>query len=250
MYYEVEGTQVRLLGSIHLFPATSPEMPAWVTDAYTWCDEIVFETDASSGRQSLMLPNGETLDSRIQSTLFNELRAIWPTDGSFPALAMLKPCGVFLLLPQLQMKYVPGVDAVLRDRADKQGKKSYRLEGATELSGILDSIPDSIYINHIEFTLANPETNRRSFLDLHSTWLTRDPAAIFSAAARAPLWNSPLRRPLIEERNRMWAETIMRAWPSRRTLIVVGALHLAGESSLLTLLREQGLKISELRDIA
>jgi hypothetical protein len=30
MYYEIEGTAVRLAGSMHLVPATSPNLPDWV----------------------------------------------------------------------------------------------------------------------------------------------------------------------------------------------------------------------------
>ncbi|MGJ7495571.1 hypothetical protein ACSFA8_10870 [Variovorax sp. RT4R15] len=42
MYYEIESTQTRILGSMHFFPE-GEIMPAWVDAAYGWAEQVWFE---------------------------------------------------------------------------------------------------------------------------------------------------------------------------------------------------------------
>jgi len=45
MYYEIVGTNARLAGSLHQWPADSGtgDLPHWVWDAYRWSEKIYLE---------------------------------------------------------------------------------------------------------------------------------------------------------------------------------------------------------------
>ena len=65
MYYQVGETNLRIMGSMHMFPAGRSEVPAWVDGAFEWADQIVFEAD---GKESIPFFKAES-----NASLRNEL---------------------------------------------------------------------------------------------------------------------------------------------------------------------------------
>lgn len=63
MYFQVDGTNLRIVGSIHAFPAHLPSMPSWICEAYEWADEIYLESDTSKFVPYARLSEGESLVS-------------------------------------------------------------------------------------------------------------------------------------------------------------------------------------------
>jgi len=67
MYYEIDGTAVRLAGSMHLGPTTSPNLPDWVWGAYDWSEEVIFEADLATVRDHIFLQEGDSLDHHLSA---------------------------------------------------------------------------------------------------------------------------------------------------------------------------------------
>ena len=43
MYFEIPGSNVRMLGSMHMVPAGTVAAPPWTEGAYDWCEALVHE---------------------------------------------------------------------------------------------------------------------------------------------------------------------------------------------------------------
>jgi uncharacterized protein len=43
MYFEIPGSNVRVLGSMHMVPAGTVAAPPWTEGAYDWCEALVHE---------------------------------------------------------------------------------------------------------------------------------------------------------------------------------------------------------------
>ena len=67
MYFEIAGTQLRLLGSMHRFPASATDMPNWICRAYEWCEELNFEADAADALRYFFIPKRALLRTRLSA---------------------------------------------------------------------------------------------------------------------------------------------------------------------------------------
>jgi uncharacterized protein YbaP (TraB family) len=231
MYYEVKNSNLRIAGSMHVFPADSPKMPSWILEAYGWCEHLVIESDPMTILPHLQLPEGRSLEERLPSDVWRELLALWPS--AIP-LAPLKPWAVAFSLPHILLPLVPGVDLYLIERAKSDTKPISTLETGAEVAHLLDAVPDSVYAEALAFMVRNPDFIRNHIHSLHTAWLRRDLASVFAVISQSPLWQFPiLREAIVGARNRAWIPVIRKAVPSKqRKLILVGALHLCGEGNV------------------
>jgi uncharacterized protein YbaP (TraB family) len=231
MYYEAKGTNLRIAGSMHFFPAESPAMPAWVWEAYDWCEHLVIECDSSNFAALRLLPEKCSLQDRIPADVWRDLSALWPVTTP---LTPLKPWAAMLALPSVLLPLAVGVESQIVGRAKADAKPVSFLETGTDIAQLLDTIPDSICVEALAFMVRNPDFIRTHFHSLHTAWMRRDLASVFAVVSQSPLWKSDvLREVIVGVRNRAWMPLIREAIPSKeRRLIFVGALHLCGEDGL------------------
>jgi hypothetical protein len=241
MYYKVNGTNMRIAGSMHVFPSDSPKIPDWILEAYDWCEHLVIESDPPSILPYLQLPAGSSLENRLPANVWRDLSARWPAGQP---LAPLKPWVAMVRLLFFSIRPTIGVDVTLIERAKADGKPIGVLENGSEVARLFDTVPDSVYAEALAYMLHNPDFMGSYIRLLHAAWLGRDVAAFFSVVSESPLWKFPaLREALVYTRNRAWTAIIRKSIPSSpKTLVLVGALHLCGENSLVELL--------ELHDLA
>jgi uncharacterized protein len=245
MYYEIEGTTVRLAGSVHLLPATAPNLPDWVWGAYQWAEAILFEHDASTAKEHVLLKDGGSLESHLPVPLWNKLVAAWPPDRPLAAISSLKPWMAIPTLPLSQFAAVAGVELQLTERARKDNKPVGYLETMAEFAELADAVPAATLHEALSLTLAELTNASRNFMDLHQAWLSRDLEQVGTVIARTPFHRMPeIAAPLIATRNERWLPKILAATAShKRTLIATGALHLPGNSGLLALLQRGGHRV-------
>lgn len=86
----------------------------------------------------------------------------------------------------------------------------------------------------LRYTLDDLSAPQRFLEQLYRCWRAGDLEAVSNQAAASPLFQIPgLRDAMIVRRNRAWAEQIKGILTTpHRTLITVGALHLAGPCNL------------------
>ncbi|MGF7132454.1 uncharacterized protein YbaP (TraB family) [Paraburkholderia sp. EB58] len=234
MYLQLTGTQVRLLGSMHLFPAASPRVPAWVSQAFDWAETLVFESDAQSILPFLKRGGGPSLEHMLPPEVWRRLDASWPTAGVLAPLSELRPWAAMMVAPTLCQRVVEGVEPRMLREAAAQAKPYRFLETAEEVVTSLESIPLPAICTGLELLLADLTEPQRTLERMQAAWLRRDLQAIYDVAAESPMFNLPgIRSAILDARNRAWTPRVREALDNpARTLVVVGALHLCGPDNL------------------
>ncbi|OLL30347.1 TraB/GumN family protein [Burkholderia sp. SRS-W-2-2016] len=250
MYFQFTGTNVRLLGSMHLFPATNRRTPPWITDAYDWADALVFESDpatilpllradAKSDAQLDANPNANPgaaqLRSLMRADAWTQLQSLWPASGALAPLDALRPWAALIVAPTLLQQAVEGVEPRLMRSASAQAKPFWYLETAQDVAAALESISPEVIATALELLMADRAEPQRTLERMYAAWLDGDLAALQRIAVESPMFNLPgLRDALLDVRNRAWAARLGDSLDtSERTLVVVGALHLCGPGNLL-----------------
>jgi uncharacterized protein YbaP (TraB family) len=238
MYLKLTGTHVRLLGSMHLFPATSRRTPPWVTEAYDWADALIFESDPATILPFLkagLPPGAAQLQPLMSADAWTQLRTLWPVEGPLAPLDDLRPWAALIVAPTLLQQVVEGVEPRMLRSAIAQAKPHRYLETAQEVAAALESIPLDALAAALAMLMADRGEPQRTLELMHAAWLAGDLQAVQRIAAESPMFNLPgIRQAILNVRNRAWA-TRLENLPdtAARTLVVVGALHLCGPGSLI-----------------
>ncbi|HZZ12367.1 MAG TPA: TraB/GumN family protein [Paraburkholderia sp.] len=243
MVLQLTGSQVRLLGSMHLFPATSRRTPPWVADAYDWAESLVFESDPPSILPFLSASahdGASRLQSLLSADAWARLLAAWPVEGVLAPLEALRPWAALIVAPTLFQQVVEGVEPRLMRAALAQGKPFQYLETAAEVAASLESISLDAFGAALELLMADTTEPQRTLERMHDAWLHADLNAVHQIATESPMFNLPgIRHAILDARNRAWAERVRPLLASpQRTLVIVGALHLCGPGNLLDCLAE------------
>jgi len=237
MYLHITGTNVRLLGSMHLFPAASRRTPPWIEEAYDWAQTLVFESDPPTILPFLKADGqsaAEHLQPLLSADAWARLQAAWPTEGPLAPLAELRPWATLVVAPTLFQHLVDGVEPRMLRWAMAHGKPYEYLETASEVADALEAIPLAVVADVLATLLADVGEPQRTLERMHAAWLEGDLAGVQRIAVESPMFALPeIRRAILDTRNRLWAQRVseLLARPER-TLVVVGALHLCGSDNL------------------
>jgi uncharacterized protein len=244
MYFQVQNSSVRIAGSVHHFPRVSPEVPAWLWEAYDWSEHLMVESDPTGNPDARRcLQSNRSLLRQIGIKTWLKLALRWPQFALNPSNYWMKPWAVLATLPHLVLSLTPGVESQLTQRARRELKQIGELERSAELAQILDGISIEVIGSRIRRFLGDIEGERRTILDLHRAWRSGDVPSISLQVNRLPIAEIPeMRRSYLQIRNRNWLGNIRGAIEdTRRTLIVVGVVHLFGDDNLIDMLnRETG----------
>ena len=253
MYFQLPGTRVRLLGSMHLFPATFRRTPPWVAQAYEWAETLVFESDPPTILPFLKAPPSATstagqLRAHVPPEAWQRLQSAWPGEGPLAPLDDLRPWAALVIAPTLFQQVVEGVEPRMLRAAMTEGKPYEYLETAADVAATLDPIPMEALGAALRALMADLDEPQRTLEQMHAAWLEGNVQKVYGIAALSPMFNlGEIRRAVLDARNRAWAQRLKARFidtrtdaPTRapRTLIVVGALHLCGPGNLLACLGE------------
>jgi uncharacterized protein len=240
MYYEITGTHVRLLGSMHLFPAASRRTPPWIAGAYEWAQTLVFESDPPGILPYLKadthaLATASQLQPLVPVDDWRRLQSAWPADGPLAPFGDLRPWAALIVAPTLFQQVVEGVEPRMLRSAATDAKPYRFLETAHEVAVSLETIPLDVTGAALALLMTDTGEPQRTLEDMHEAWLDGDAARVQQIAARSPMFNLPcIREAVLDARNRAWAARLRGLLDSpERTLVVVGALHLSGPDNLL-----------------
>lgn len=257
--WRVAGAQdgeLWLLGSVHYLRDEDYPLPAIVDSLYERAGALVMELDLDDldpaevqavFLSAALLDGGETLEQRLDSDLYErasvlagslgfELRLLERFEPWFAAVTLLD-----LGLQRRGIRADSGVERYLLAKAAADGKAVHGLETVAQQVSVFDGLSDNEQHALLEQTLDEIETPSGAIVELIDAWrngrldvLARELAAEFE---RFP----ELYDALVVKRNESWIAKLEAhlAAPEPR-LVVVGALHLVGEHSVIDLLRERG----------
>jgi uncharacterized protein YbaP (TraB family) len=251
---------VYLLGSVH-FLSPSEQLPAAADAAYSDAEALIMEIDMddldpAEMQQALldlgMLPPGESLEQVVGAETYAKIAATANELAIDPAvLNRYRPWFAAITLEQMLLVKMglhadSGVEQRLTARAVGDGKPIRGFETLRGQLGLLASLPPE---QQREFLLYSVEDAERASQEIDAmlvAWRRGDSKALAALLSEGFEKHPQLYRPLTIERNRKWIPAIEELLDDDDDyLIVVGALHLVGDDSVVELLEKKGHRVTQ-----
>jgi uncharacterized protein YbaP (TraB family) len=252
-------TTVYLFGTIHLLPQDYRWRSAKLDQAVASSDQLVVETIVDEAKPLEMMnalaslafsPGQPPIADRVPPAKRPALDAAIKQSG-LPRAAfdrMETWAAAFMLLGNqfkaMGLKSGAGVETVLRSAFASQGKSVGQLETNREQLSFFDGLPEAAQRGLLEGALDEPKGMSRDFERMLAAWSRGDVAAI-AASFNRDLASSPaMREALLSRRNANWSRWVgQRMSKPGSVMVAVGAGHLAGQDSLIDMLKREGLTV-------
>lgn len=248
-------SSIWLFGSVHMLPADIDWRTGTLDKVISKADRVYFEADISAAAQAEMMPlsielgfnrDGVLLSDQIGEALTDRVREAAQDYGiPMPALLTMKPWMAATTLasgPMMQSGYEArlGVEMVLAAELPDEFKGF--LETGAEQLGFLAGGTLEEQITMLEATLDTLHLAQSDTEAMIAAWMDGNPEALGQAFdSQMEGFDNAMVERIIDLRNRNWTGKIEAMLNSNEAaLLVVGAAHLAGESSVEKLLEERG----------
>ena len=141
-----------------------------------------------------------------------------------------------------------GAEAVIK-RAMKGGTKRLdAVETVDEQFALLNALPEVEQVRILESTLQEDGAMAKEVTAMLEAWHRGDAKAVAKAIQQSDKDSPSLYKLMFTERNARWAQWVDRRLARPGTVFMaVGAGHLAGDRSLVTLLRQDGHRVSRVQ---
>jgi uncharacterized protein YbaP (TraB family) len=249
MHFEIEGSNVRLSGTMHRVPKRRP-LAHWVNDAIGWARVIYLEHDKQESDRCRYAPPGSLpLAKRLpnswprieQKYLFDRFRV--------EHLSTLRPFAIAseVLDPIDTDEGVERLAIARSKETQPRGPRIEYLETAAQSYALADGVSDAIWDDAVNWALDSPASSKRVLEASYPAWI----AGNFEEVDRISTLHSrnrfePIKHAVITARNYLWLPTIrdLVHSASEPTLVLVGAAHLGGPDGLVPQLAACGLRLT------
>ncbi len=250
-----------LFGSIHMAKKDFYPMSPKVESAYTLANTVAIEADVSDQNAvmaimpKLSYVNPDKLENHLSAKTWGEVKAM--LGSSAEQLQSVKPAvltSAVVAQMAMQMGFDPaqGIDLHYIQRAKADKKKLVELESldfqANILGGLSDSEGESLIVSMLDSMKKGEFVGE--FNRMVDAWKNADAASIaklFTEAGSKDEGSKKMSKLLLDDRNEGMVAKINQLMSSGEKLfVVVGAGHLAGEKSIIDLLKKQGLSVKQI----
>ena len=264
--WELEGTsnRVLLMGSVHFLRTSDYPLPDGMTAAYDLADTLVMEIDMDDLdpllAQTTMMnmgvsPEGRSLRDALGEASYKE--AARRADALGVPLAMFdqfEPWFAALSITQLRMMQLGfdpawGIETRLTQQAAGDGKEIAGLETLEEQLGFMDRLDDETQREFLLQSLEDAAVLADQVETIVASWRIGDTDTMEELMLEGFESARGLEDALLVQRNRNWVRPIqnMRDQPDNY-LVIVGAMHLIGENSVVAMLEDKGIAVRQLTD--
>ncbi|MFQ5773997.1 MAG: TraB/GumN family protein [Kiloniellaceae bacterium] len=252
-----------LFGTIHITDERVLDLPPPVRAAFEAARSATFEvimTDEVRIKmaRAMVLNDGRTLESILGPELYEETVAAGRRYGIGPErLRHFKPWALATIfsIPQAELARTSSgdlpLDQWLQAEAARRGKPLHALESADEQIALFNDLAEADQVALLEAAVADNAAIEAMFEEMTRLYLARDVGAIVAKM----LADSGSQRPRIlelfmlrfnEARNAVMVERMAERLNEGGAFIAIGALHLPGETGLLSLLERRGYRLTRL----
>ena len=257
-------TTIYLFGTFHMLPKDYRWQSRAIEKAVAKSDELVIETIVDTKRPEQLaaalakvgfaqglLP----LASRINPALRPQLATAIAATGVPPAyFDRMKTWAAAFTIVGTQFKALglegdAGVEPILRASFEAKGKPVGQLETNGEQLAFFDTLSQPAQRAFLEGTITEPGKMRAEFDAMLKSWATGDVAGIARSFNADLAESDELRTALLSRRNANWTRWIEKRLAEKpgTLMVAVGAGHLAGEQSVIDLLKTQGYSVKRVQ---
>ncbi|OUR80100.1 TraB/GumN family protein [Colwellia psychrerythraea] len=252
-------------GTVHILPPSELPLPKEFDQAYKQSDSIVLEAklpDASDAEfqlnmmQQMTYSNGKTISSFLSTKTQQKLSQYVSSLGV--ELAMFehfKPGLLVTMLALLEAKKAQlsgeGVDIFYSKQANRDNKGIAYLESAEFQMNMIANMGIGDEDRFIKSNLEQMTDFKAMFLGLLKAWRVGDEQQL-NKLAILPMKDDPKTfKKLLTDRNQTWISQIERMFAGNgkstdKEFVLVGVAHLAGDKSVLALLKAKGYRVEKL----
>lgn len=258
-----EDQHFYLAGTVHLLSKSDYPLPAAYETAFNASSHLLFETDLNvltspSGLTKMMQQNtysdGKTLEQVLSPEVFQQLKT-HATERNMPiaAISRFKPGFAAMMLASVEMKRLgaaeTGVDMHYMQLGQQQNKGITGLETIDEHLAVLDGMNQLDPDLTISSTLDDMHKVAGQLAEMKQAWRSGDTAKLEHLFISDIKQIPALYEILLVKRNHAWMHQLKTLRSEQQTtMVLVGALHLAGDDGLLKLLQQQGYSLSQLTE--
>jgi uncharacterized protein YbaP (TraB family) len=258
-----DDTTIYLFGTIHLLPKDTKWRSPVFDQAAATSDSLVVETVIDDSNPAATF--GELFKLALSNGLPPLAQRVEPSKRAALATAIAKSgmpvqafdkletwAAAFLLLgvqfQNLGLDPASGVESVLKKQFKAGGKPIGELETNAEQLGFFDTLSEEAQRKFLADVLENPASMQKQFKFMLDAWSRGDVKGI-ADSFNSDLGDAPeLKDALLVRRNANWARWVKGRLDQPGTvLIAVGAGHLAGDKSVVTMLQNQGVKVTRVQ---
>ena len=261
-----EGTSnhVYLLGSVHLLREQDHPLPRVIDEAYDEAETLYMELDMDDLDPLLMqatinrlgmLEEGTSLRDVMGEELYEEAMAV-AVELEIPLemLERTEPWFAAITVEQLALARIGfnpsyGVEMYLLKKASRDGKTILGFESVEQQLAYLDGLSLDAQLALLMQTLTESAAIREVMDDLILAWRSGDIDFLEQTLLDDVSGYPELYDTIVANRNRLWVDTIDELLEQGEDyLVVVGALHLVGEDGVPQLLRQRGVRITQMHE--
>ena len=261
-----EGTSnhVYLLGSVHLLREQDHPLPRVIDEAYNEAETLYMELDMDDLDPLLMqatinrlgmLEEGTSLRDVMGEELYEEAMAV-AVELEIPLemLERTEPWFAAITVEQLALARIGfnpsyGVEMYLLKKASRDGKTILGFESVEQQLAYLDGLSLDAQLALLMQTLTESAAIREVMDDLILAWRSGDIDFLEQTLLDDVSGYPELYDTIVANRNRLWVDTIDELLEQGEDyLVVVGALHLVGEDGVPQLLRQRGVRITQMHE--
>ena len=256
-------TTIYLFGTIHLLPKGTEWRTAKFNQAAASAQSLVVETfideanptPAIAAMMKLAVsPNLPPILDRVAPEKRAALAALIARSGMPLAfLDKLETWAASVLLLKVIFEDIglapnSGVETALKSEFKAAAKPIDQLETNSEQFGFFDTLSEGAQRTILEGELADVAKNRTEFYDMLAVWERGDAKAMGESFNRELADSPELRDNLLRKRNANWNLWLQRRMQQPGTVMVaVGAGHLSGNDSVISMLEKSGYKVKRVQ---
>ncbi|MET0052309.1 MAG: TraB/GumN family protein [Candidatus Thiodiazotropha sp.] len=252
---EGQGAHACLFGTMHSDDPRVTQLSDAVTRCFNKSDILMLEMALDERTMidvatRMMLDQDTSLSEQVGSSLGAEACGAMQSLGIPPEVTeRMQPWAVVMTLGMPQMESGLFLDKLLYQRGMAAGKRFQALESAGEQLSIFNTLSLDEQKSMLRQVLQEYRDYPGMFEMLTQAYLDQDLQRLMAITIANPMSSDDqlqqrMMALMLDARNRRMAERMLPLLDQGRVFIAVGALHLAGETGLIALLRQQGYKVS------
>lgn len=251
-----------LFGTIHMLCADDALLSKNMKAAISECDEVYFEVDMDNmfemlGAIGKMKMTGDTtLKDLLSKEDYKKVKEYFETKTSMLPFSMLETFKPILAASTLEGGSLPCdntamMEQVIMEEAKQYKKKISGLETMAYQAGVLDSIPYKLQaqqlVNYIDSATSGDKEDKQ-LKQMFDAYKSQDLAKLEELMVETDAGMSSFIDVMLYHRNQNWVKKLKDLLPKKSLVIAVGAGHLPGEKGVINLLRNEGYKVTPVKN--
>ena len=258
-----KDTTIYLFGTFHALDGKRDWFNDEVKQAFDASQDVVLEIVTPDDPKDMLpalqkyamsAPGSPTLTSKLSPAGRKRLADVLARHKMPPtALDRFKPFFASITLATMQfgamgMGSAHGAETVIRQAVTASRKNLGAVETVDQQFAMLDALPPAEQLRLLESTLKEDGSMAKEISSMLDAWNRGDAAAVARAIQASDKDSPQLYKIMFTERNAKWAQWVDQRLAKPGTVFMaVGAGHLAGDRSLVSLLKNSGHRVSRIQ---